>query len=629
MNGDGKADLIVFVRTSGRGNDDDVWVAFSDGMKFGPGQKWHDYFCTLAEICDVGDFNGDGKTDIVTFVRTSNRGNDDDVYVAFSDGTKFGPGQKWQDYFCTLDEVCAVGDVNGDGKDDIITFVRTSGRGNDDDVYVALSNGATFVGQGLKWHDYFCTLGEVCAVGDVNGDDKADAVVFTRTRADFASNAKTIDLTISLYNAPADHTPYVGIIEHFADAIYEMSNGAQRIGKVTIFQNGQNRDSADVVWKNNVWPNVPGGCISGRGRSGCRIYMGDTFPFKTPYPALQSAKWRGAGYTLGHEWGHFYYGLYDEYDGTATCTDKPSDIYALQSCDSMPNSVMDDQWSAANGDLNWLNFGIAANQTKKNVTWRVYGASDWEVLARSPNQDPRDGQRKDAAKRSYYAELAAVAPTGNAASSIELPTSNARGALQIVWIAPAAAVQLATRAASDYTPTLRLVNGTAVLYPEAAVLVAMVEKEGGFVAQAGIDATVTAPDNTTAALFFHDDGIAPDSAANDGLYTASWLYTQNGEHTITVAFTNDVGTAEITYAGNHYTPDPEGGEYEPAPTPLAEAFQVQTRLTVGVNGYSPTTGTSPLPTQLTTWIFRAGSTTLVIKKPSLLRRNRAASWWCG
>jgi hypothetical protein len=181
VNGDGRADAISFVRTSNRRSDDsDVWVALSNGAGFDPARKWHDFFCTLNETCDVGDVNGDGLADIISFVKTNHGAGDSDVWVALSSGSGFGPGQKWHDYFCTLNETCAVGDVNGDNLADIISFVKTNHGAGDSDVWVALSSGSGF-GGGQKWHDYFCTLNETCAVGDVNGDGMADILSFVRT----------------------------------------------------------------------------------------------------------------------------------------------------------------------------------------------------------------------------------------------------------------------------------------------------------------------------------------------------------------------------------------------------------------------------------------------------------------
>ncbi|WP_222853517.1 FG-GAP-like repeat-containing protein [Fodinicola acaciae] len=169
FNGDGKDDIVTFTR----GSSADVYVALSDGTKFnGTSVKWHDSFAYNDEYPMVGDFNGDGKDDIVTFTR----GTTGDVYVALSDGTKFnGNAIKWHDDFAYNDEIPAVGDFNGDGKDDIATFTR----GTTADVYVALSDGSKFNGNGVKWHDHFAVGNETPAVGDVNGDGKADLVTFT------------------------------------------------------------------------------------------------------------------------------------------------------------------------------------------------------------------------------------------------------------------------------------------------------------------------------------------------------------------------------------------------------------------------------------------------------------------
>jgi C1A family cysteine protease len=175
FNGDNKDDIVTFTR----GTAADVFVALSNGSKFnGTGLKWHDSFCMGTEIPLVGDFNGDGKDDIATFTR----GTAADVYVALSDGSKFnGTGVKWHDNFCLGSEIPLVGDFNGDGKDDIATFTR----GTTGDVYVALSDGTKFNGTGVKWHDYFCVGTEIPLIGDVDGDKKDDIITFTRgTTAD-------------------------------------------------------------------------------------------------------------------------------------------------------------------------------------------------------------------------------------------------------------------------------------------------------------------------------------------------------------------------------------------------------------------------------------------------------------
>ncbi|WP_344174372.1 S8 family serine peptidase [Pilimelia columellifera] len=170
FNGDRKADIVTFTR----GAAGDVYVALSNGSSFvGTGVKWHDNFAFRDEIPQVGDFNGDGRDDIATFTRGPNA----DVYVALSNGSSFvGTGWKWHDWFAANSEIPQIGDVDGDGRDDIITFTR----GASADVYVARSNGSSFVGTGVKWHDWFAAFSEVPVVADVNGDRRADVITFTR-----------------------------------------------------------------------------------------------------------------------------------------------------------------------------------------------------------------------------------------------------------------------------------------------------------------------------------------------------------------------------------------------------------------------------------------------------------------
>ena len=172
FNGDGCDDIATFTRGSAA----DVYVALSNGHGFvGNGWKWHDSFAYGTEIPMVGDFDGDGRDDIVTFTR----GSAADVYVAVSTGNGFkGNGWKWHDYFAAGTETPAVGDFNNDGLDDIVTFNRTTGA-----VYVALSNGAQFLGTGQMWDAHFATGSAVPGVGDFNGDGRDDIVMFQQSTA--------------------------------------------------------------------------------------------------------------------------------------------------------------------------------------------------------------------------------------------------------------------------------------------------------------------------------------------------------------------------------------------------------------------------------------------------------------
>jgi|GEM_PF-3683738 len=127
----------------------------------------------------IGDVNGDGKIDIIGFHKNS-------VMVSLSDGRSFGDAKKWSDGFVELtawknfnEYPRYVADVNGDGKADIVGFGKSG-------VSVALSIGDGF-GNGSLWTNEFginyggwknFSQYPRC-VADVNGDGKADIIGFS------------------------------------------------------------------------------------------------------------------------------------------------------------------------------------------------------------------------------------------------------------------------------------------------------------------------------------------------------------------------------------------------------------------------------------------------------------------
>ncbi len=177
VNGDGKADIVGFGL-------DGVYVALSNGTSFAPAAtKWTSaldlsHGWTVKDyVRTVGDVDGDGDADLVGFGL-------DGIYVSLSNGSSFAPtATKWTsalDFshgWTVKDFVRIVGDVNGDGKMDLVGFGL-------DGVYVALSNGTSFEPTAIKWTNSFdlshgwTVTDFVRTVGDVNKDGKADLVGF-------------------------------------------------------------------------------------------------------------------------------------------------------------------------------------------------------------------------------------------------------------------------------------------------------------------------------------------------------------------------------------------------------------------------------------------------------------------
>jgi len=182
VNGDGKADVIGFGQKG-------TYVSLSTGSAFAASALWNSSYCASASWTSqdryprlVGDVNGDGKADIVGFAAGG-------VYVSLSTGTRFGSPALWirsfgysagswtsQDRYPRL-----VGDVNGDGKADIVGL---GGAG----AYVSLSTGRSFATSALWIRNFGYSAGGWTSqntyprtLADVNGDGKADLVGFGST----------------------------------------------------------------------------------------------------------------------------------------------------------------------------------------------------------------------------------------------------------------------------------------------------------------------------------------------------------------------------------------------------------------------------------------------------------------
>jgi hypothetical protein len=209
VNGDGRDDAIVFWRSIYGGTAvGDVYVGLSNGTSFASLVKWHESFCTGNEVCDVGDFDGDDRTDLVRFRRSTVTGTaEGDVYVSLSNGTGFGIGTLWQGYFCLGQQVCSVGDFDGDGTDDIAAFYRDSSVGGlPNDVTVAISARTRF-GARTFWASSFCPGLAECRSGDFDGDGRDDIASFAR---DSVSGAAAGDVRVARAWAPDEATFVAG-----------------------------------------------------------------------------------------------------------------------------------------------------------------------------------------------------------------------------------------------------------------------------------------------------------------------------------------------------------------------------------------------------------------------------------
>ncbi|WP_121629469.1 VWA domain-containing protein [Tropicibacter alexandrii] len=243
------------------------------------------------------------------------------------------------------------------------------------------------------------------------------------------------DSTVDAGTTDADQRKYEEKIREFADAVFQSTNGAHKIGRVTIFRNQDQFNNADVQWHHDCGSSGPSTWINSFGNSRqirmCNIWTGSS--------TMDTAK--GGGFTLAHEWGHYAYGLFDEY--ASNCGQNPESscsIFKPRSTDVEPNpSIMNDQWLAARAtgaNLDALEFSTddvepyatQADGDDKNAQARVYGEPGWDTLVRDPATDPRHSFMSPA--RTRYTTLAAPAGPDFTQNDDE---STARSELNIIW----------------------------------------------------------------------------------------------------------------------------------------------------------------------------------------------------
>src|SRR5262249_19662698 len=163
FNGDGRPDLVYR-----RGSDGLTEIQFLNGItSLGGGPIQNNLFDNDWQIAASGDFNGDGKSDLVW-----RRGSDGLTEIQFVNGmTAVGGGVLANNPFDSSWNVVGAGDFHRDGNADLVWR-----RSSDGLTEVQFVNGMTAVGGGVIANNPFDSSWNVVAVGDFLGDAQAGLV---------------------------------------------------------------------------------------------------------------------------------------------------------------------------------------------------------------------------------------------------------------------------------------------------------------------------------------------------------------------------------------------------------------------------------------------------------------------
>jgi hypothetical protein len=172
LGGDGKTD-IVWRKTAAGVDKGAMFLWTMDGAGLS-GARYLDPISEDWQVQFTGDFNGDGKTDVLWRNMNASSTDAGKLYIWMMDGPNVVGGTGYTASQADLGwRVDGVGDLNGDGKSDIVW--RKTGAGVDKGaVFLWTMNGTGLLG--ARYLDPISENWQVVELGDFNGDGKADVL---------------------------------------------------------------------------------------------------------------------------------------------------------------------------------------------------------------------------------------------------------------------------------------------------------------------------------------------------------------------------------------------------------------------------------------------------------------------
>jgi autotransporter-associated beta strand protein len=258
FNGDGHQDIVGRDLATG-----DWWVAQSNGSNGFTNSLWGNWnpAATWVDV-QVGDFNGDGKTDIVG--RFAQAGQ---WWMAQSTGSSF-TNQLWATWNPNVTWVdVKVGDFNGDGMADIAGRFLQAGQ-----WWVGVSNGSSFSTSLWTTWNPAVTWVDV-NVGDFNGDGKSDITGrFLQTGQWWVGLSTGTSFNTTLWATWSPNVTWVDVkVGDFnGDGMADITGRVAQNGQwwTAVSTGSSFTNSLWATWNPNVtWVDVQVGDFNGDGKS--------------------------------------------------------------------------------------------------------------------------------------------------------------------------------------------------------------------------------------------------------------------------------------------------------------------------------------------------------------------------